>query len=341
MGITVGGLWHHPVKSMRGEEVAEVVLGPGGLLGDRAYGFLDVATERLASAKHPKRYGALLRCQASFVHPPRTDEPAPPVRVAFPDGTTVDGDQDEIARRASALLGREVRMVSGVPPGVAYEEVWPELEGFGPEDFYGRLQINDAAQDEAGERVLGIPTGIAAPGTLLDLAALHVLAGSTLRALAAQHPAGRWDVRRFRPNILLDDGGGGGEPGRTDDYVEDGWIGSDLCLGEQVRIHVVAPTPRCVMPNLAQDDLERDPGILRAVARANRRGLGELGKFACLGAYAEVVTPGVVRVGDRVTVEPTTAQGSALGDAVAMIAAGMRAAGSPGTPARSTPVQGG
>lgn len=321
MSITVGRLWHHPVKSMQGEVVDEVVLGPGGLVGDRAYGFLDLETDRLCSAKHPKRCGALLGCRATFAHPPRTDAPAPPVRVTFPDGTTVEGDEVEIAARVSALLGYEVRMVSSVPAGVVYEDVWPELEGFGPDAFFRSLQITDAADDPAGERILGIPPGMAAPGTLLDLAALHVLASSTLGALAAEHPDGDWDERRFRANIVFDDEGEHG-----DGYVEDGWIGSDLMIGEQARVHVVAPTPRCVMPTLEQPGLAHDHEILRTVARVNRRSLGELGKFACAGVYAEVVTPGVVRTGDRVSVVESAAESSPLGDAVAMISAGMRGA---------------
>jgi uncharacterized protein len=53
-----------------GEEADEVELGQGGVLGDRAYGFLDVETGRLVSAKRPKRFGALLDCRARFVAAP-------------------------------------------------------------------------------------------------------------------------------------------------------------------------------------------------------------------------------------------------------------------------------
>lgn len=317
MPITVGQLWHHPVKSMQGEVVDEVLLGPGGLVGDRAYGFLDLETERLVSAKHPKRYGPILECRATFAHPPQADEAAPPVTVTFPDGTVVEGDEEEISARVSALLGRDVKMVSSVPAGVPYEEVWPELEGFGPDAFYGMLQLDPGSKDEAGERILGIPTGLASKNTLLDLAAMHVLTTSTLATLTAEHPDGDWDVRRFRPNILFDDGGEAGA------FGEDAWFGSDLLIGDTARIHIVAPTPRCIMPTLAQGDLPRDEGILRTTARANIRELGPLGKFACAGAYAEVVTPGVVRTGDEVRVVETAATESPLGDAVAMISAGM------------------
>jgi hypothetical protein len=38
MSVRVGQLWHYPVKSMQGEPTDEVMLGPGGVVGDRAYG---------------------------------------------------------------------------------------------------------------------------------------------------------------------------------------------------------------------------------------------------------------------------------------------------------------
>lgn len=313
MSITVGQLWHHPVKSMQGEAVDEVFLGPEGLVGDRAYGLLDLETDRLVSAKHPKKYAAILTCKAVFAEPPSIDAAPPAVTVTFPDGTVVDGDEETIAAKASELLGRPVKFVSQVPEGVAYEEVWPELEGFGPDDFYGMLQLTPGETDEAGERILGIPSGMAAKNKLLDLAAMHVMSTSTLATLGAEYPEGDWDVRRFRPNILFDDGDEAGA------YGEDEWVGSDLLIGGRTRIHIVAPTVRCIMPTLAQPGLERDHGILRTMAKANVRELGPLGKFACAGAYAEVVTPGPVRVGDTVDVVETEATGSPLGDAVAMI----------------------
>lgn len=312
MAPTVGQLWNYPVKSMQGQPVPEILLGPAGVVGDRAFGFVDLETGHLVSAKHPKKYAPLFQCAAAFEAPPRADRPAPEVTVTFPDGTGITGDRKAIATQVSALIGHEVRMVDAVEPGVPYEDVWPELEGFGPDAFFAPLQINDENEDEAGERVLGIPTGLASPNTLLDLAALHILATSTLASLAAEYPDGQWDARRFRPNILLDDGGAPGT------YGEGAWYGHDLLIGDTVRIQVLAATPRCVMPNLAQGDLRHDPQILRTIARANQQHLGPLGSFASAGAYAEVLTPGVVRVGDPVRVEPTIATGSALGAALQM-----------------------
>ena len=319
MSITIGRLWSHPVKSMLGQPVDEVALSPGGLVGDRAYGFVDVESGRLVSAKHPRKYGALLTCTAAFTSTPQPGAAPPPVRVTFPDGSVVEGDLGEIAKHASALLGREVRMVTEVEPGVPFEEVWPELEGFGPDALADALVIPGAEED--GQRVIGLPAGIAAPGTMLDFAPLHFLTTSTLRAMAGEHPGGVWDERRFRANLVIEDDSPAGE------LAEDVWCGSDLLIGDEVRIHVVAPTPRCVMTTLAQghgaDALAADRDILRTVARANNRALGELGRFACAGAYAEVVTPGVVRVGDPVRVVPRASDTSPLAEAIAMLSKGL------------------
>jgi len=192
--------------------------------------------------------------------------------------------------------------------------VWPDLEGFGPHDFYRMLQIGTEAEDPAGERMIGFRPAMGAPGTLNDLAAMHVLTTSTLATLAAEHPGGQWDARRFRPNIFFDDGNEAGANG------EDGWIGQDLQIGAGPRIHIVASTLRCIMTTLGQADLTRDPEVLRTMARSNRRPFGEFGLFPTAGAYAEVVTPGAVRVGDSIAVEPSTVTGGPLANVMEAMA---------------------
>ena len=53
-------------------------------------------------------------------------------------------------------------------------------------------------------------------------------------------------------------------------FVENEWLGRKLAIGDQVRIDVALPDPRCVMPSLAQEELPRDPGVLKALATHNR-----------------------------------------------------------------------
>jgi uncharacterized protein len=292
---SVSRLWQYPVKSMQGEEVTEVLLGPGGVLGDRGYGFLDVQTGRLVSAKHPKRFGALLECRARSLSPPTPDAPTPPIEVTFPDGTVVRDDEGELTRHVTELLGREVRLITTAPDGVAVDEIDPA--------------------DDSGDRVIPFTAAMAAPGTLLDFAALHLLAASTLHTLAAHHPDGDWDPRRLRPNMLIDDDGestGGNH-----------WLGCDLYLGADAVVHVFAPTPRCVMTTLAQGELPSDREVLRTLARVGRREFDSLGQFACAGTYAEVVQPGVVHVGDPVRIERVQPRKGAVAAAIDALAAGL------------------
>jgi uncharacterized protein YcbX len=308
-------LWQYPVKSMQGQEVDEVLLGQGGVAGDRAYGFVDVETGRLASAKRPRRFGPLLDCRARFLAPPVDDGHSPPVEVTFPDGTVVRSDGDdgaELTRRVTDLLGREMQLINTAPEGIALDELIPQLDGVG-ENAMEAMQTEPP--DSHGESFVAVPAAMAAPGTLLDLAAMHVLAASTLRRMADAHPDGEWDARRMRPNILIDDSA---EP--TD---EDDWLGCDVHIGEQVVVHIVGPTPRCVMTTLAQPGLPKDSNILKTVARIGTKDFNGVGQFPCAGSYAEVVSPGAVRRGDPIRFERVEPRKGALAATTQMLAAAL------------------
>ena len=69
VGGSLSGLWKFPVKSMRGEQLAEVEITRRGLVGDRAYGLIDAETGKVVSAKSLKLFSDMLRCHvlsASF-----------------------------------------------------------------------------------------------------------------------------------------------------------------------------------------------------------------------------------------------------------------------------------
>jgi hypothetical protein len=85
-------------------------------------------------------------------------------------------------------------------------------------------------------------------------------------------------------------------------FIENGWVGHKLQLGDGTRVNVALLDPRCVMATLAQDDLPQDTDVLRTLVRHNRMQIGDFGQFPCAGAYAVVAAPGTVRTGDHVTV---------------------------------------
>jgi uncharacterized protein len=134
-------------------------------------------------------------------------------------------------------------------------------------------------------------------GAYHDLAPIHLITTGTLAHLRALAPESDWDVRRFRPNLLLDDGGS------ADAFAEDALLGGRLRAPSGMALTVGLPTPRCVVPTRAQDGLPADPKILRTVVRRHRIDLGPFGRHGCAGAYAEVANPGPLRTGERLDVE--------------------------------------
>jgi uncharacterized protein len=142
------------------------------------------------------------------------------------------------------------------------------------------LDVSDpalAARLGDGVRVIKQNRGIP------DIAPLSLMTTATIAGLAELVDA-RLDVRRFRPNLLVDAAG---------EFPEDGWVGRVLRVGA-AKMRVDLRDKRCVMINVDPDTTERDPAVLRAVAR--QRG-------TCLGVYGTTVQPGRVAVGDPVALE--------------------------------------
>jgi uncharacterized protein len=212
--------------------------------------------------------------------------------ITLPDGATVRTDEPGVDAAVSAVCGRAVRVSSTPPDGGSYEDVWPDIDGLAPEEMIAGTTVGT---NEDGERVSRLPLGLMAPGTFFDLAAVHVLTSATLAHLQRLAPSATFDVRRYRPNLLL---GTEGETG----FVENDWVGRTIRAGDAAQVTVTIPTMRCVMTTLAQGDLPRDRETLRTIATANRVEIPNLGTWACAGVYGDVATPGVVRVGDAVSV---------------------------------------
>lgn len=151
-------------------------------------------------------------------------------------------------------------------------------------------------------------------GAYHDLAPIHLVTTATLARLRALEPDCDWDVRRFRANLLLDDGSGDVR------FAEDALLGGRLRGRSGVELTVGLPTPRCVVPTGAQEHLPHDPRILRTVVREHRIDLGPFGRHGCAGAYAKVVRHGRLRTGERLEVRRGASSGdAALAEAVATL----------------------
>ena len=287
---TVGALWRFPVKSMLGEELDQVDVDAGGIVGDRAFALVDVETGKVASAKHPKVWPDLLRCRASYVAPPGVDEPSPPVRIELADGPSVMSDAPEVDAVLSRFFGREVRLARAAPKDFTIDQYHPDQEHLDPQGH--RDEVTETKLGNALFNEVGMPSPLP-EGSFLDVFPVSVMTTSALDHLGELQPGSTFDVRRFRMNVIVATAEHG--------FVENSWIGGAIDVGERVKLAVPVPDPRCVMTTVAQDGLERDPQVLKALAKHNRLDFAGAGLYPCAGVYAVVASSGTIRTGDPVT----------------------------------------
>jgi uncharacterized protein len=268
---TVVSMWRYPVKSMLGEEINSSYVTERGLIGDRTYALIDQETGKVASAKNPTKWGKLFDFRATFIDAPQVVENIPPVRITFPDGTQIfSSDQEYIDHTLSKVLSREVRLMRATSlDKPSYEEYWPDIEG---------LAQREKVTDEV------MPTQ-----TFFDIAVIHLLTTSTINRLRELYPEGRFEVRRFRPNIVVESASS-----EEKNFVENLWVGKKLKIGEDIVLKVTAPCTRCVMTTLPQGDLPKDLGILRTTAKYNH---------VNAGVYASVHEGGTIHRGEPVRLE--------------------------------------
>ncbi len=156
------------------------------------------------------------------------------------------------------------RTVVHTPAGATLEVIDPAL----------------AAELGDGVRVIKQDRGV------FDAMPLSLVSTQTLAALGEL--AGReLDAQRFRPNLLI--AAADGAP-----FQEEAWVGAALRIGG-MRMRIDQRDERCVIVNVDPVTTERDPAVLRTLARERR---------SCAGVYGSTVEPGRVAVGDAVSLEP-------------------------------------
>ncbi|MDP3089377.1 MAG: MOSC domain-containing protein [Nitrospira sp.] len=260
---SVRELWRYPVKSMLGEPLVTATVTERGLQGDRQYALIDVETGHVVSAKNPRRWPSLFTFQARCIAGSSMS-----VEITFPDGQVMTESMRDVDVVLSERLGRKVRLTSVPPAQPVLEQYAPNLEGLSERD---------------SETTVKIP-----PTTFFDEAPVHLLTTATLHALQSHCPDGRFDARRFRPNVVIDTGAS------PPMFLENDWKGRMVTIGSHVRLAVTSFCARCVMTTLPQQGLPQDLAILRTAVQHNHGNVGVL---------ATVVTPGAVRAGDVVRLE--------------------------------------
>jgi uncharacterized protein YcbX len=278
----IGEIWRYPVKSMGGERIRETSLGVNGLPGDRAWAVRDEVRGGIRGAK---KIPALMRCSARYTSAPSAGRAGAP-EIGLPGGDTLRADAPDANERVSAAVGQPVTL-------------WPlrpasDLEHYkrgAPDSTDVLTELRAIFGREEGEPLPDLsvfPPDLfqyeSPPGTYFDAFPLLLLTGASLRRLAQLAPSSRVDVRRFRPNFVIE----------TEDadagFPELAWAGKRLRVGD-AELSVGVACPRCVMITHGFDDLPKDPGLMRTLVR-------EAG--GSIGVYASVAEPGVVKLGDAV-----------------------------------------
>lgn len=185
------------------------------------------------------------------------------LRLAFPDGSFAEGETKTGAEALQTVFwGRNVsgHEVMGPWSGALSAYVGEPLR---------LLEVDNPGDGNDAH-----------PVSLLSRASTEELARRTKRA----EPL---DSRRFRMLVEVD----GCRP-----HEEDEWIGGRVRVGEAI-IRVVEQDVRCVVATQSPETGTHDFSALKAIAsyRSTRPGKG-----VDFGVYADVETPGRIRVGDAV-----------------------------------------
>jgi uncharacterized protein YcbX len=273
----------HPVKSMAGERLDGAMIGESGIPGDRGWAVRDEVRGGIRGAK---KIPALMRCAARYVEDP-CDGKIPPAEITLPDGQKILSNDEGASQQLSEAIGHAVTLWPLLPATVVehYRRGAPDDDDLERElrAMFGRLPgepLPDLAKLPQELFEFESP-----PGTYFDAFPLLLLTDASLRDMRVAAPESMFDVRRFRPNLLIE------TPPGSAPFPERGWTSSRLRIGE-AEIVTTIECPRCVMTTHGFADLPRDPQVMRALVR-------ETG--GSLGVYASVARPGSVNVGDRVS----------------------------------------
>jgi len=278
---TIKSVYRYPVKSMSGELLHEVSLNFSGIPGDRAWAVRD---EIRGGIRGAKKFPELMQMRARYEQPPSASGSSP-AEITLPNGTKAGTSDVDINEKLSIALGHSVSL-------------WPLLQEDALDHYRRGLPDNNDMEKEL-RAIFGRTPNEPLPdlsvfpkelvefesplGTYFDAFPLMLMTTQSLHTMQQRAPDANFDVRRFRPNLLIDSSA-------AKPFPELDWIGKTVTIGEAV-IDVVLHCPRCVMTTHGFDDLPRDPSIMRTLVQEAEGNLG---------VYATVRQPGKVTVGDKI-----------------------------------------
>lgn len=289
--MIVRELWRYPVKSMGGQRVGSALIEERGVHADRLWAVRDLKLDATTTAR---RLPILMQCSARFAEDPPPD--AGPGRaveaiITFPNGDELSSDDPAVHLRLTDLAGRDVelRPLPALCDKAGYRGPAPTKA-----DLRRQFDIPDGEPLPNTSmfplRKLAELARYATPvGTFADAYPLHLITTGSLAAMRRLSPQADFDVRRFRPNVVIEGDG------------EFDWCGGTLTAGDVVLSPMI-PTLRCSMPVRQQPGLEAQADVLRTINSHSDH---------CLGVYANVDRAGRLSEGETLDYSPGRPPGAA------------------------------
>jgi uncharacterized protein YcbX len=245
----IDSLWRYPVKSMRGEELAEAFVGFAGVYGDRLFAFQSTGCPKGFPYFTGREHREMLLYRPRFRYP---DKAAKPPNL-----------------EETEALGPNLNSLPADPADFAVEVETPSGEVVGIDD--PALTRMLAARMGEGHKL----TLVRSERALTDCRPVSLFSVQTARQLGEEIGAAI-DKRRFRANVYLDLGSAPG-------FTEDGFVGRTVRLGPKVTIAVLERDARCKMITIDPDTAEPSGAILRKVSRAHDGKAGVYGAVLAAG----------------------------------------------------------
>ncbi|MGI8671841.1 MAG: MOSC domain-containing protein [Luteitalea sp.] len=241
----VDSLWRYPVKSMRGEPLAEAFAGFAGVYGDRVYAFRSDAAPKGFPYLTGREQPLLLRCRPSYRH-------AAPMRLP-----------SNLAE--AEALGIGVTPLYAEQADLSVDVELPSGESLTIDDPRLIDLLRPAGRDGAAVTLLR------SERALTDCRPISLISVQTVRQLGEDLGHGL-DPRRFRANLDID-------LDANVAFGEDGWVGRRLGIGDRTQLLILARDSRCKMITIDPETAEANPGVMRCLARDHE---GTAGVYAAV-----------------------------------------------------------
>ena len=269
-------IYRYPVKSMMGETLSEADIGEAGIPGDRSWAVRD---EKRGGIRGGKKIPQLMTLTA------KSGAAAP--LITAPDGDSASVSCEGINAWLSDKLNHPVTLWPLLPADQLdhYRRGAPDTEDFEQElrAVFGRLPEEPLPDLTGFEELLEFESP---PGTYFDAYPISIMSQQSLATMNQLEGESRFDVRRFRPNLLVD------IPDTEHPFPEQAWVGKTLSIGN-LTLKIEMTCPRCSMTTHGFDDLPRDTEIMRKLVDHSDGNLG---------IYASVERLGQISLEDHIAI---------------------------------------